>query len=277
MEELKKNYQLKNGPFLLKFLNKGYRIENKKTWTPCKKRIELKLTNYCNLKCDSCDACMDVAQTGEYLSLDNVRKFVEESIALRYEWERLKILGGELTLHPFYPDVINILDEYRKFNNDCEFVLSTNGVGTEVEDMIEKTPPWITHINSVEQTFDKKFERFELCRMAPIDLSNVRDYKGFSKGCWIVQDCGLSIFVDGLYYPCSPSHVVNRMFELEVGEYSLRDILTCNIRDKLEKLCRYCGHFLEPSLKFGAMSIQSKSWDEALQKYLKGKENEKTY
>jgi len=264
----------KNKRFLSKLFIKCYEMEDKKTWQTNKNKIELKLTDYCNLKCGNCNACMDVFQTDKYLSLEDMEEFVEESIRLDHKWKSIKLVGGEPTLHPSFFKVIEILNKYRKFYKKCMFILSTNGCGGKIRDIINRIPPWLGKIDSVDQTFEKKFDLFWLSRVAPIDLNSFKGYKDFDKGCWITQDCGLSKSVNGLYYPCTPSNVIDNIFGLGLGEKTIEDISSCNVKDKFKKLCRLCGHFLEPALKNGTEVIQTKTWDIAIEKYLREIKNE---
>ena len=47
------------------------------------------------------------------MSPEQVSRFVRESIALGWEWRRIGLLGGELTLHPELHQILKILLSYR--------------------------------------------------------------------------------------------------------------------------------------------------------------------
>ncbi len=70
--------------------------------------IELEITSDCNLFCINCDRSCRQARTKEYMTLDQVEKFVHQSLELDWEWEHIRLLGGEPTLHPQFFDIIKM-------------------------------------------------------------------------------------------------------------------------------------------------------------------------
>jgi len=65
--------------------------------------IEIDITYACNLRCYNCNRSCTQAPTVERMTVDQIKKFVEESKASNLQWKRIRILGGEPTLHPdFY-------------------------------------------------------------------------------------------------------------------------------------------------------------------------------
>ena len=63
-------------------------------------KIEIDITEKCNLSCKSCVRGCDNFKSDVMISLDKIQRFVDESIELNYQWERIGIMGGEPTLHP---------------------------------------------------------------------------------------------------------------------------------------------------------------------------------
>jgi len=257
---------------VLRMIKETYKLEDKKKWGIRKKAIELKLTNYCNRQCSNCNAGHDVVQTNDYLSLENMEKFVKESIASEYKWNHIVLVGGEPTLHPFFSEIIEILGKYRQFYSDCKFEIKTNGWGNKVQKVMEKIPEWMEILNTTGEQrggVEGKLARFELFRIAPVDIDSFKGYEEFDKGCRVVGQCGLNMSVWGKYYPCSLGEVIARIFEIEIEEDSFADLLNSNIRNKLKKVCQYCGFFFEPGLFYSTLELQSESWDRALKEYSK--------
>src|SRR5690349_14303530 len=48
--------------------------------------IELDITYECNLKCFSCNRSCGIAPSSDHLSLEQIRRFISESIAMNVRW-----------------------------------------------------------------------------------------------------------------------------------------------------------------------------------------------
>src|SRR5258706_1466502 len=53
--------------------------------------IEIDVTYACNLNCFYCNPSCEQAPTGEHLTVEQIRLFVEESIAAGYRWKRIRL------------------------------------------------------------------------------------------------------------------------------------------------------------------------------------------
>ena len=69
--------------------------------------IEVDLSFKCNLKCFNCDRSCNQAPDNSNMTVSQIGKFVQESVANKREWYRIRILGGEPMLHP---DIFEILE-----------------------------------------------------------------------------------------------------------------------------------------------------------------------
>jgi len=75
------------------------------------------------------------------MSVEQVEKFIQESIENQAYWKRIRILGGEPSLHSRFFDIIELLLNYRKnFNPDVRLVLCTNLFGNKVRDIVGRLP-----------------------------------------------------------------------------------------------------------------------------------------
>ena len=56
--------------------------------------IEIDLTNLCNLKCNNCNRSSAQAPEAVHIELDEIRKFVDDSLKQGRNWTRIRLLGG---------------------------------------------------------------------------------------------------------------------------------------------------------------------------------------
>lgn len=69
-------------------------------------QIEIDITYKCNLSCNSCNRSCDQIKSNLEIPLSVIKSFVDTSIDQKREWDRIRILGGEPTLHSKYFDFI---------------------------------------------------------------------------------------------------------------------------------------------------------------------------
>ena len=184
---------------------------------------------------------------------------------MRWEWRRIMLAGGEPTLHPEFDHVLAALTPYKKIHPECEVRVLTNGCGEQVRGVLSSLPEWVTVGNS-EKTSGK--QRFQTFNVAPIDIDALRT-DDFSRGCFIVEYCGLALTRYG-YYCCAPASAVDRVFGFDVGLKSLFSVTDAALKNQLTRLCRCCGHYKE-NYKEAWSSIQetSPSWRDAVERYRK--------
>jgi hypothetical protein len=213
------------------------------------------------------------------LDVEHVRLFVDESIRLRCSWEKIKLQGGEPTLHPEIETILELLGKYRSFqmkavkesNLDiptCAYTLFTNGTHGDV---LNSFPKWFNVINSnMKKT--KLWKIFQSVNVAPIDLEEYRNQDGsiFDMGCHRVTTCGPGMGTNGLYYPCMVAYHVDRVFKLNTGIVSLEEYLNMpddELRKRvLRKCCAYCGFFKYPRDITAKQQI-SPSWQKAFEEF----------
>jgi hypothetical protein len=222
------------------------------------KLIELNLTNYCNLKCKNCCSSCFLAPSSNFMSLEIIERFVEEAIELRWKFDRIKMYGGEPTLHPYFSEVVRLLNRYKEFNKNCKICLLTNGVG--VSDKIKG-------VDEIWNSFGNKGKKFESYNLAPVDLPEYKDID-FAKGCFRIRECGISLSCDGYYYLCAPGLHVDRVFKIKIGVRTLKEITDDKIKDQANALCRYCGLFKFPR-HYVEEQVISPSWQQAYLDYIK--------
>ena len=142
--------------------------------------IAIDLTMECNNRCFNCEASCRQAPSNEIMTVDQIKKFVDEAIKLDYRWDAIKLRGGEPTLHPKILEIIEIFKKYKSFHKDCEITIVTNGMGKKVNDILSRMPDWVCIQNSYKKTGKYDYGSFKSYNIAPIDLFWYKAYKDYT-------------------------------------------------------------------------------------------------
>ena len=232
-------------------------------WKVDKSKIEIELTTRCSLRCYNCSRSIRQAPSDEYMSIEQLTKFVKESIDLNWRWKEIKLMGGEPTLHPDFAEVLDTVYDYKKIYPDCVVLVITNGYGERVREVLSDMPGWVTVSNRVKTT---NVHRFQSYNLAPIDIEKFM-HANFARGCFIIEDCGLGLNRYG-YFCCGPGAGVDRVFGFDIGIKSLSALTDEALRDQLRCLCRYCGHYKYNYKEEWVTTEEiSASWRAAFEKY----------
>lgn len=203
-----------------------------------RKYVEMDITYHCNLKCANCNrSCSQLPSTTE-IPVDRVAAFVRESAESGAKWERIRILGGEPTLHGRFWDIIEILLDYKQhFNPDLRLVLCTNLFGPRVRSIVADLPAEI-HIKTTLKK--SRVHLFRPFNVAPIDTRYNR-FSDYSSGCRIIEECGLGVTPSG-YYMCAVAGGIDRIFGFNMGRKTL-PLPDDSLIDQMRVFCPLCGHF----------------------------------
>lgn len=201
-------------------------------------RIEIDITYLCNLHCLNCNRSVRQAREALHMPLDQVRRFVDESIERGKRWSRIRVLGGEPTLHPEFLAVVAELRRYRAWHPACLVEVVTNGHGVRVQAQLQRLPPdvWVENSKKLGPV-QTSFGPFNL---APADDDAYR-HADFSNGCAIMRDCGMGLTPLG-YYPCAVAGGIDRITGDGLGRALLPEDGD-DMEDALRELCRLCGRF----------------------------------
>ena len=202
----------------------------------------------------------------EEISVDQIEKFVNDSKKLEWKWKRIRLMGGEALLHSRFFEILEVIKEL-KVENQCQVEIFTNGFGPQVKKLISELPRWIDVVNSNKNS---NFNYFSSYNVAPIDSEKYRD-ANFSRGCLITSRDGLGLSRYG-FYPCGPGASVDRVFGFNIGIKKLSNTTDLGLKNQLEQLCKYCGHYKE-NFSTNLISDEqiSESWKKAYQKYKNSK------
>jgi MoaA/NifB/PqqE/SkfB family radical SAM enzyme len=111
---------------------------------PSREHAEIDITYKCNLKCLNCNRSCTQAPSNIEIPVADIKAFINQSIKNNIVWKRIRILGGEPTLHSRIFDIIDLLVDYqRNFNPSVRLVLGTNFFGNQVHRVLEKLPDTI--------------------------------------------------------------------------------------------------------------------------------------
>ena len=209
-----------------------------KQFLPSREFIEIDITYKCNLKCINCNRSCSQAPSAIELPVSKIQTFIEQSIERDITWERIRLLGGEPTLHSRFFDIIDLLIRYRKSHNpSVRLVVGTNYYGKQVHRVLEKLPDAIVVKSTLKSSRVNLFKPFNV---APVD-TRLNRFSDYSCGCRIIEDCGLGLTPSG-YYMCAVAGGIDRIFQYQMGRRCLPDE-TDDLSDQMASLCRLCGHF----------------------------------
>lgn len=221
---------------------------------------ELDITYLCNMHCFNCNRSCSQLPSRDRMSVGQVRRFIEESIVAGIHWKRIRVLGGEPTLHPDLAEIINMLLEYcRTCSPGTMIQVTTNGHGSRVNAALKRLPLHV-NINNTAKLSDAQ-EGFATFNVAPVDTTT---YAGadFSNGCTVLEDCGLGVTPYG-YYPCAVAGAIDRVFGFDAGRKTMPGA-NDDMREMLARFCRVCGHFklVDPPTMAAGPEL-SPTWEQA--------------
>lgn len=201
-------------------------------------KIEIDITYLCNLHCLNCNRSVRQAREALHMPLDRVRAFVDDSIARGKRWSRIRVLGGEPTLHPEFLEIVDELRRYRAWHPACVVEVVTNGHGGRVQARLQRLPSdvWVENSKKLGPV-QPSFGPFNL---APVDDPAYR-HADYSNGCSIMHDCGMGLTPLG-YYPCAVAGGIDRVIRRNLGRNELPDDGD-GMETALRELCRLCGRF----------------------------------
>ncbi len=222
--------------------------EQRKVWVTDLRSVEIEICTNCNLRCVNCDRSVRQAPSNEHMSVVQVRKFVDESIALNWRWAQITLLGGEPTLHPHFDQIVGTLAVYHAHEPSTAFRVLSNGYGERVNAVLGSLPQWIACV--VTHKDPRVRPTFSPVNLAPRDAAGA-ETADFSTGCSITELSGLGLSRYG-YYPCGPGASIDRVFGFDIGIKSLSEVTPERLKAQLRLLCGFCGHFTHfdvPSLE----------------------------
>jgi hypothetical protein len=209
---------------------------------PNRHNIVLDVTYECNIRCPDCDRyCTDApGGTESRMTVEQVARFVQEVIKENHHWKVVKLSGGEPLIHPDIFDIVLLLHPLLKKEKTDQIVLLTNGFSPAKASGL---PSWLVVENSMKNVSSRSISFHEKIGPAPVDINmpfnlDVNQCQPTEFGCAICLNAWG-------YYLTSPCAAVDRIFGLDVGVRSLKEILESKyvcLEEQQKSLCQYCGH-----------------------------------
>lgn len=203
-----------------------------------REKIEIDLTYACNLKCHDCNRSCRQAPENSELSLERIAEFIDDSLNRKIEWKRIRLLGGEPTLHSQFEDVLYEFARYKAEYPKCRMEVVSNGHGRHVQRKLLHIPPFFHIENTMKASDTQPF--FYSFNLAPKDETHHR-HTDFTNGCSNIVECGIGLTPTG-YYPCAIAGGIDRVAGWNLGRTSIPDEED-DMLDLLEKFCGQCGRF----------------------------------
>lgn len=200
--------------------------------------IEIDITYLCNLHCLNCNRSVHQAREAKHMAVATVERFVADSVARGIAWRRIRLLGGEPTLHPEFDRILEVLRHYTRQHPDCILEVVTNGHGPHVEAALARLPAdvWVDNSNKT----DRVQPHFGPFNLAPCDDTRYRG-ADFRNACAVARDCGMGLTPMG-YYPCAVAGGIDRILGAGLGRADLPDAGD-DMLPAAAALCRLCGRF----------------------------------
>ena len=234
--------------------------DNKSLKESLMNNIQLEVTSFCQLGCFNCDRNCGIYKDTSFISIDKIKKFVDESIQNNKKWSRIDIIGGEPTFYPYFKEMFEAIKVYKDFYPRCKIRFSTNGLGKHVQEKLKEIPFWVDIRNSNKKS---KVQAFESYNSAPVDNGETE-----FKACSIPWRCGIALTSNG-YFLCGAGASVSKIFQMGIGIHNFEEVTPENLLKQITSLCKYCGHSNCKSKHLTKVEDISESWKEALNK-LKG-------
>ncbi len=210
-------------------------------YRPSHERIIIDITSVCNLACVDCNrSCgANQAPAREYMTPDQIRKFIAESVDQKRRWTAILVEGGEPTAHPHLYEIVHLLDDYRRRHSPWSWIqINTNGYSEAARRLASWVPAGVEVYSSNKR--GPLQEHHCAFNVAPADLS---EFAGadYSQGCFQPTQYGLGLNRYG-YYPHPACGGIDRVFGFDIGRKTL-PAPDDDMRDLFPRLCRYCGFF----------------------------------
>lgn len=219
-----------------------------------RKRMELDVVDFCNIGCRLCVRGCELKSPNikrGMLSISDIRKFLEESESCNIKWNKLRIVGGEPTLHPDIIEIIDIINEYKdNHNKECQICFYSNGITEKTKNIIDILRPRV-HKMCDTMTIGKKqikktecsTERYPNFYSPYIRPNDIGLRSAVEIGyCFVLDGCGLGFSASTGYTICCDVHNLMRLRGDKSEMKTIKDLMDPQkFIDQMIKYCSICG------------------------------------
>jgi hypothetical protein len=207
-------------------------------YLPSRDCIEIDITYKCNLNCLNCNRSCTQMPSRLEMPVATIETFIAQTLERRIPWKRIRILGGEPTLHSRFFDIVDLLIDYRRVHNPAvRLVVGTNFYGRRVRRILRQLPPSISIKSTLKTSPTNLFKPFNV---APVDTRYNR-FSDYTCACRIIAECGLGLTPSG-YYLCAVAGGIDRILGYQLGRPTLPEA-SDTFEDQSAAFCPLCGHF----------------------------------
>lgn len=233
------------------------------------KKLEIDITHVCTLQCFNCDRGLSLIPGGKdtNIGLEQINKFIDQTITNNHQWQQIRVMGGEPTVHPEFNNIIQSLFNYKsEYNKSLRLIVATNGHTDFTKnklDWLELNYPSIIVENTSK--ISNYQTGFDLIHYAPSDINNDPNHQ--YRGCWTTEACGVGLNASG-FYCCAVGGAIDKFFKYDIGFKDLTDVTAENMSKMFNPLCSKCGR--HDYLRGDNDNIEvatSKAWKECLDSF----------
>ncbi len=235
-------------------------------YIPNIKVLEIDITHNCTLQCLNCDRGLSLlpGNKAAIMELDQIRRFIDQTITNEHPWEQIRIMGGEPTIHRDFDEIVHVMSAYKKeYNTSLRLIVSSNGYTPFTKKKLawlEQNYPEII-IENTSKT-DNYQKGFNMIHYAICDIHNNPDYE--YKGCWATEACAIGLNASG-FYCCAVGGAIDKFFKYNIGIKDLADVNVENLSKMFNPLCSKCGRYQQMQVDNNNIEVVvSKTWKDCL-------------
>ncbi len=210
------------------------------------KSLEIQILLACNWSCIACDQFSQFSKFSWVkkgtMTLEQIEHFCREMQAGNFYFGRIRLVGGEPTIHPKFAEIVMTLHSQLVLSGNVGIIeVVTNGSHPE------KIAPVRNLINRVRVSDDGDKQKHHTANL--INTPASLGYEG--KRCGQPEHCGWSLSYYG-FAPCSSAAGIMRLRDLmpEHQRLELPQVKGTEANwPKLQSLCNQCYHALRPEDK----------------------------
>jgi len=230
--------------------------------------LELHVTYRCNVKCNNCSNLCTQAPAILDLSVEDVQKLCDESVACDYPWQLITLHGGEPSLHPKILEILKVLIAYKHQHNPrVRLWVLSNDAGMKVKETLVRIAAFGVPIGRAPKKVGSANINHHGDKMeyVPVNESPIDINEPYTLGCFQPRDCGIAYNKFG-FYECSPAASAARVFGYPPIAKTVSELDQGELEEGYKEHCRHCG-FSMPERRRVTEQLTTPTWQKAFDLY----------
>ncbi|MHC4356949.1 MAG: radical SAM protein [Planctomycetota bacterium] len=207
----------------------------------------LNFTFACNMACVGCDRASFVKpQHSPPMTIDRLHGFLDEVRSIGLELRRMRIVGGEPTLHPDFMEMAGVAMRYAaETRHRCNVRLFSNRFTEESKVLVREAKARYPHLQVLGRPKKRSavfppMTRYEY--VSPLDLGIRCPHPCPNMGGRL--KCGSGVDQVG-YSLCPTAGPIDAILGLDARARTIRQMLDPEfVRWQAETICSHCGNFM---------------------------------